>query len=131
MKISYIKIAIKFLFGGKEGVLDYLLDLANSAVAALSDANKEKAKAVVAFLDKLIPLMDKLLSWCPQKWRRQFLAVTMCLAAVANAAEDLQVTKEELAEIADKFRLAYAEWRVDDNAANLLGKLAEETETAQ
>lgn len=132
MKISYLKIALKYVFGGKEAVLDYILDLANNAVSLISQENQEKTKKVVAFLEKLLALCDKLVVWCPAKWRKQFLAVSLCIGSVVNAAEDLKVTKAELAEIADKFRLAYAAWRVDDNAAqNLLGKLADETEASK
>ena len=128
MKISYLKLAIKFLFGGREAVLDYVLDIANNCVAALSDANKEKVQAVVAALNRLLALCDRLLTWCPAKWRTQFLNVTLCIGCVANAAEDLEITKDELAEIADKFKIAYADWRTDDST-NLLGDLAQEDAT--
>ena len=131
MKISYIKIAIKFLFGGKEGVLDYLLDLANSAVALLPQARKDRLAEIIAFLNKLLGLSESLVTWCPTKWRKAWLQTSLALAAVVNAAEDLQVTKTELADVIDKFRLAYAAWRTDDNAANLLGDLAKETESAK
>jgi len=117
MKISYLKIAIKYVFGGKGAVLDYVLDLANNAVAALSDANKDKVKAVLAFAEKLLALMDKLVVFCPKKWRKAWLETSVALAAVVNAAEDLEVTPEELQDVTDKFRLAYAAWRVDDSAS--------------
>ena len=131
MKISYIKIAIKYLFGGKEGVLDYLLDLANSAVALLPQARKDRLAEIIAFLDKLLGLSESLVTWCPMKWRKAWLQTSLALAAVVNAAEDLQVTKTELADVIDKFRLAYAEWRTDDNSGSILADLAEETESAK
>ena len=117
MKINYIKIALKYVFGGKEAVLDYILDLANDAVAALSDANKDKVKAVLAFAEKLLALMDKLVVFCPKKWRKAWLETSVALAAVVNAAEDLEVTKDELTGVSANFRLAYAAWRVDDSAS--------------
>ena len=131
MKISYIKLAIKFLFGGKEGVLDYLLDLANSAVALLPQARKDRLAEIIAFLDKLLGLSESLVTWCPTKWRKAWLQTSLALAAVVNAAEDLQVTKTELADVIDKFRLAYAAWRTDDDSGSILADLAEETETAK
>lgn len=133
MKISYIKIAIKFLFGGKEGVLDYLLDLANSAVALLPQARKDRLAEIIAFLNKLLGLSESLVTWCPAKWRKAWLQTSLALAAVVNAAEDLQVTKTELADVIDKFRLAYAEWRTDDDSVggSILADLAKETESAK
>ena len=131
MKISYIKLAIKFLFGGKEGVLDYLLDLANSAVALLPQARKDRLAEIIAFLDKLLGLSESLVTWCPAKWRKAWLQTSLALAAVVNAAEDLQVTKTELADVIDKFRLAYAAWRTDDDSGSILADLAKETESAK
>ena len=131
MKISYIKLAIKFLFGGKEGVLDYLLDLANSAVALLPQARKDRLAEIIAFLDKLLGLSESLVTWCPTKWRKAWLQTSLALAAVVNAAEDLQVTKTELADVIDKFRLAYAAWRTDDDSGSILADLAKETESAK
>ena len=131
MKISYIKIAIKYLFGGKEGVLDYLLDLANSAVALLPQARKDRLAEIIAFLNKLLGLSESLVTWCPAKWRKAWLQTSLALAAVVNAAEDLQVTKTELADVIDKFRLAYAAWRTDDDSGSILADLAKETESAK
>ena len=114
MKVSYIKLAMKYLFGGKEAVLDYILDLANAAVANLSAANKEKIKAAVALAENLLGWMDKLLAFCPQKWRGAWNETTLALAAVVNAADDLEVTPEELKDVTAKFAVAYAAWRAPD-----------------
>lgn len=129
MKVSYIKLAMKYLFGGKEAVLDYILDLANAAVANLSAANKEKIKAAVALAENLLGWMDKLLAFCPQKWRGAWHETTLALAAVVNAADDLEVTPEELKDVTAKFAVAYAAWRAPDEGT-LLAALAEDTAVA-
>lgn len=114
MKISYAKIAFKYVFGGKEAVLDYILDLANTAVASLSTDNKEKIKSVLEFANKLLALMDKLLVFCPAKWRGAWQSTTLALAAVVSAAEDFSITSEELTDCKTKFQVAYALWRTPD-----------------
>ncbi len=115
MKVSYTKVLFKYVFGGKEAVLDYILDLANTAVASLSTDNKEKIKSVLEFAKKLLALMDKLTVFCPAKWRGAWQSTTLALAAVVSAAEDLSITPEELTDCTTKFQVAYALWRTPDS----------------
>lgn len=128
MKISYVKIAMKYVFGGKEAVLDYILDLANAAVANLSTDNKEKIKSVLDFTNKLLALMDKLLTFCPQKWRGAWQSTMLALAAVTNAAEDLNITPEELTDCTTKFQVAYALWRTPDTVTETTSVASEKDE---
>ena len=48
MTISKLKLIWKFLFGGKEAVLDYVIDVANNLVAKISDAKQDEIKGYLA-----------------------------------------------------------------------------------
>ncbi len=126
MKISYAKLIWKFMTGGKTAVLDYILDKANTAVAALSSATKEKCKAVVETLNKITALLKRYAWLCPAKYSAAFNQTLTSLQETIDMASDLEITKEELERATALWQQAYAAWCVDDN---LLVKLAEEEST--
>lgn len=113
MDISYLTIAWKFITGGKGGVRDYLLGVANTAVNRLSDATKATVKKVLDTTRTILSFC-KSYSWlCPEKWRNDFDITLAALADVVSACDDLNVTPEELSKVSDAWKIAYAEWMAD------------------
>ena len=117
MKISKFKIAFniawKFLTGGREGVLDYALDTANTFADRLADAKKEDIKAYLATAKVILGLLDGLSRLCPKRWLNAYLLTLHAFADLVDALADLVLTKEELAAAVDFFRIAYAAWRAE------------------
>lgn len=113
MNISKIKIAWKFVTGGREGVLDYALDAANTFAARLAPAKKGDLKAYLATARNIFDTLDSLSWLCPKKWRSAYAITLAAFAGLVSALDDLKVTPDELKVTRDAFRIAYATWRAE------------------
>ena len=111
--MSKIKIIWKFLFGGREAVLDYILDTANSLVAKISEAKQEEVKGYLAQAETILATLDKYSWLCPQKWLAAYTATLSAFADVVSAMSDLKLTSDEVTSICAAFQTAYAAWRAD------------------
>ena len=113
MNISKIKLAWKFITGGREGVLDYALDVANTFVDRLSDAKKEDLKSYLTTASNILDTLNSLSWLCPSKWRQAYALTLSAFADLVAALDDLKVTQDELTGVCNSFRLAYSEWRAE------------------
>ena len=111
MNISKIKLAWKFITGGREGVLDYALDCANTFVDRLADAKKEDLKSYLATARKVLDTMSAVSWLCPKKWLAAYEETVAAFGALVAALDDLNITKVELTDVCNSFRIAYAAWR--------------------
>ena len=111
--MSKIKIVWKFLTGGREAVLDYILDTANSLVAQISEAKQEEVKGYLAQAETILATLDKYSWLCPQKWLAAYTATLSAFADVVSAMSDLKLTSDEVTQICAAFQTAYAAWRAD------------------
>lgn len=126
MKISKFKLIWKFLTGGKEAVLDYILDVANNFAQNLDDEKREHAYVLFERGLQIFTFMDSFKSFCPQKWYDAYEATLTAFAGLVMALRDLKVTKEELDSVMTKFKVAYDYWMTDDEADKVIDK-AEKT----
>ena len=113
MKISKIKLAWRFFTGGREGVLDYALDVANTFVDRLTDAKKDDIGKWLATARRILDTLDALEWLCPRKWRQAYEETVAAFGALVAALDDMKVTREELEKVSDAFKLAYAAWRAE------------------
>ena len=113
MNISKIKLAWKFITGGREGVLDYALDVANTFVDRLADAKKEDLKSYLTTARNILDTLNSLSWLCPSKWRRAYELTVYAFANLVSALNDLKVTQDELTGVCNSFRIAYAAWRAE------------------
>ena len=113
MKISKLKIAWKFLTGGREGVLDYALDTANTFADRLPDAKKDDLKSYLATARSLLGTLTSLSCLCPSKWRQAYALTISAFADLVAALDDLKVTQVELTDVCSAYQLAYAAWRAE------------------
>ena len=114
MNISKFKVAIKYLFGGMESVVDYLLDIANAALAAIDPDKRAKVAAAYNTLCRILATMNSLAWLVPTKWQS---AYRMTIAAVSNAADalaDFKIDTAELTKVKDAFNAAVIAWRGGD-----------------
>lgn len=114
MNISKLKIAFKYLFGGMESVVDYLLDIVNQALAAIDPDKRAKIAAAYNTLCKVLATMTSLAWLVPTKWQS---AYRMTIAAVADAADalaDFKIEAAELTKVKDAFNAAVLAWRGGD-----------------
>ena len=113
MNISKLKIVWKFLTGGREGVLDYALDVANTFADSLADAKKEDIKSYLSTARSILGTLKSLLWLCPSKWRQAYSFTLSSFGAFVAALDDLKVTPDELTAVCNSFRIAYAAWRAE------------------
>ena len=72
MNISKLKIAFKYLFGGMESVVDYLLDIANAALAAIDPDKRAKIAAAYNTLCKVLATLTALAWLVPTRWQSAY-----------------------------------------------------------
>lgn len=113
MNISKLKLVWKFLTGGREGVLDYGLDVSNTFAARLPDAKKEELKAYLATARNILDTLDALSWLCPKKWLAAYEETVAAFGALVAALNDMKVTRDELTAVCNAFRIAYAAWRAE------------------
>lgn len=113
IKISKWTIFWKSLFGGKTAVFDYLLDVANNAVAQIPDATKTQLGSIYSALLSVRDAVARLDWAVPASWRPYYAGVMSCIGDVMDALSDGRVEKAELEKIAASFQSAYALWHTE------------------
>lgn len=116
MDISKFKIVWKYLFGGIGSVVDYLLEILNTALAALDPAKKEKVQAVLNLALKVLAALKTLQFLCPVKWQTAYGLTVKAVQTLVTDLEDLNVTQEEMNEIIKEFKAAVEAWKSPDDA---------------
>lgn len=108
-----ITIGAKFLFGGWESALDYLLGFLNDYLAKPDVAGKVKQVYDTATwaLDWLL----KLKVYIPVKWRGEYGIITDVVADVVSVAGDGKITVDEIKALGASFTEAKTKWEEDDD----------------
>lgn len=114
MNISKLKIAFKYLFGGMESVVDYLLDIVNQALAAIDPTKRKKIAAAYNTLCKVLATMTSLAWLVPTKWQSAYKATLGAVADAADALADFKIEAAELTKVRDAFNAAVIAWRCGD-----------------
>ena len=114
MNISKLKIAFKYLFGGMEAVVDYLLDIVNQALAAIDPAKRAKIAAAYNTLCKVLATMTSLAWLVPTKWQSAYRMTISAVSDAADALADFKIEAAELTKVKDAFNAAVMAWRSGD-----------------
>lgn len=110
-----ITIGCKFLFGGWESALDYLLGFLNDYLAKPGVA--DKVKQVYDTATWALNWLLKLKVYIPVKWRGEYGIITDVVADVVSVAGDGKITVDEIKALAASFAEAKTKWEEDDEAA--------------
>ena len=114
MNISKIKLVWKFLTGGREAVLDYILEIANNLVGKLATAKRDEIKGYLSTAQSILAKLDAYSWLCPSKWQNAYTVTLAAFADVIAALEDLKVTTDEVNGVIAAFQNAYCSWHTDD-----------------
>lgn len=114
MNISKFKVAIKYLFGGMESVVDYLLDIANAALAAIDPDKRAKVAAAYNTISRVASTLLAFKWLCPTKWQSAYEMTIMAVSDTASALEDFKIETAELTKVKDAFSAAVTAWRGGD-----------------
>jgi len=109
MNISKLKVVLKYMTGGIESVIEYLLDLFNEMIAKLPAEEVAKyaqlAKDVAVFVSNLCVLI-------PSEAKKVAAKKTAeCFEELAAALIDSKMDKEELDVIIEKAKIAIKAWK--------------------
>jgi len=109
MNISKVKVALKYLTGGIESVIEYLLDLFNEMISKLPAEEVAKyaqlAKDISVFVGNLCVLIKD------DKKKIAAQATAQCFADLAVALYDSKMTKTELDALIDEVKAAIKAWK--------------------
>lgn len=106
-----ITMGTKFLFGGWESALDYLLKILNEFLSKPSIAGN--IKKVYDTCTWALNWLLKIKPYIPEKWLNEYNAITDVVADVLSIAADGQLTTEEVIALGDSFKEAKAKWDED------------------
>ena len=114
MNISRVKLVWKFLTGGREAVLDYVIDAANTLMARLAESGGvANAQTYLGYAQKILDSLSGLKWLCPSKWQTAYGLTVTAFADTVVALADLTVTGEELESCCAAFKSAYCAWRAE------------------
>lgn len=114
MNISKIKLALKYLFGGIDSVVEYLLDIVNQALGKIDPENRAKIAAAFNTVQKVLATLNAMRWLCPTKWQNAYGVTIQSVEAVVSALEDMEISAADLTLVKDAFNAAVAAWRTDD-----------------
>jgi hypothetical protein len=107
-----LNLGIRYLFGGYDSALSYLLKFINEFL------EKEAVFAKVERVNNVISwALDKALSfskYVPEKWMGEFTAITMVLGDIIVVTKDGKITDEELKSLTASFKEAKLAWEKED-----------------
>ena len=106
-----ITLGTKFLFGGWESALDYLLGFLNDYLA--KDGVADKVAKVRDTCAWALNWLLKLQNYVPVKWQVEYRAVLDVVADVIAVANDGKLTAAELTALAESFKEAKRKWEED------------------
>lgn len=115
MSISTIKIAFKYLTGGIDSVVQYLLDILNKALAGLTEETKEKTKAILNLATKVLSILEFFKFLVPTKWQVAYEKLLDSVGYLCLCLDDLKLTEEEYSKMKGRFAAAIADWNSDDD----------------
>lgn len=114
MNISKLKIAFKYLFGGIDSVMEYLLEIVNEALAKIDTENRAKIAAAYNTILNVLATLNALAWLCPARWQSAYRNTIGAVEAVANALMDFTIEPAELTNVKDAFNAAVIAWRAGD-----------------
>ena len=114
MNISKLKIAFKYLFGGIDAVVEYLLGIVNQALAAIDPAKRAKIAAAYNTITRVLAILNAFAWLIPTKWQSAYRMTISAVANTADALSDFKIEESELTKVKDAFNAAVMAWRSDD-----------------
>lgn len=114
MNISKFKLAVKYLFGGIDSVVEYLLGIVNAALAKIDPYNRAKVAAAFNTAQKVLSTLSAFQWLCPTKWQSAYSVTIQSVKAVVDVLADMEITADDLSRIKDAFNAAVTAWRTGD-----------------
>lgn len=98
-----------------ETVIDYALGVLKNALAGLPDATKDKIQGVLNTALKVLAVLEAVKFLVPTKWQSAYQLTLEAVTGVVYVLDDLELTKDELADVTKRFNRAYRLWMTPDD----------------
>ena len=98
-----------------ESLADHALGKVNYAIDGIDVGKREKVQSALNVATKALAVLTAIAFLCPVKWQTAYKATIDAVAEVCTSLFDLHLDTTELLGIKEKFVVAYAEWRGDDD----------------
>lgn len=115
MNASVFKTILMYIFGGTNGIVTYLLDVVNNALAQIEPDKRAKTAAVYNVIKKAIAILNAFKFLCPTKWQNAYEKTQYAVYKCVQAIEDFEITPEELSNVRTCLGVAYKSWCEDDD----------------
>lgn len=116
MYISKLTLIWKYLTGGKEAVLDYVLGVANNLAEKLDEHKKENVSSYLRIAYKILKTIESVAWLVPDKWTSAYGKTMFAFTDLVASLEDLKITPEEVERVTKEFKEAYDYWMSPDEA---------------
>ena len=103
-----IVLGTKFLFGGFESAVDYLLKLLNDFLA--KGKVPERIQKARAYVETILKYMHKYEKYCPAIWTVHYEKLMAAIQTLSDVLEDNKITAEELDKAIAAVKAAIDEW---------------------
>ncbi len=113
--MTFIKLLLKYLFGGFNSIASYALKLLSTALANLGTPTKAKIQAALNIAEQALAILTAAKFLCPAKWQTAYVATIAAVESVISALKDLEITKAELDKVIADFNAAVAAWNGPDD----------------
>ena len=107
-----LTLGAKFLFGGWEAALDYLLNFLNDYLAKPNVA--DKAAKLRSTCEYALTFLNRLKEYVPEKWQNEFNAIVDVVADIVVVAKDNRITAAEIKALAASFAEAKRMWDANE-----------------
>lgn len=115
MNVSYVKIAWYCITRRVGEAADYVLDLANAALARIDPKRKETISAAINTAMKCMGVLEAISWLIPTKWQRAYRHTIEALDCTVMILDDFSITDRELKAARDKYALALKSWKDPDD----------------
>lgn len=113
LDISGLKIVWLYITD-KIALLDYLIDVSNTAVNMLLRANMDTVQFIRETLFDLSKMLQKYQRFVPASWVSFFEPLNKIMMRLVDITEDATIDTAEMTQLVYDFRDAYAQWKADD-----------------
>lgn len=100
--------------GAVNNMIEYLLDIVNSALGRIDPANRAKIAAAYNTISHVLATLTVLKWLVPTKWQNSYNVTLHAVEIAIDALEDLRIEAKELTAVKDAFNAAVQTWRGAD-----------------
>lgn len=111
--ISWTKVLAKIVFD-REGLYEYMLDKANTAVNMLMKNNADVVESVREKMAAINAHLIRYTDYLPAPWVPDAQSINAILLEIYRVTEDLNVESDEVKSLAEKFQIAYSQFKSED-----------------